>query len=200
VLSENADLRAAALLEPAAVSAAAVLAAAPLSGERIAVVGAGTLGLLAVQLLTAYSPGELVVVDPRLPRGKLALEMGATKALAPGEADGGFDLVVETAGAATTAVDACGLARRGGRVILTGMFEPGAQRIDPAQLVVGQLTVRAVFGASSTAWAHAARAFSAGVLAPGALITHELPLADYGAAMALLASGDEGVGKVLLRP
>lgn len=57
-LADDADLRAAALLEPAAVVAAAVRAGAPEPGERIAVVGAGTLGLLGVQLLSAMSPGS----------------------------------------------------------------------------------------------------------------------------------------------
>lgn len=55
-LADDADLRAAALLEPAAVVAAAVRAGTPEPGERIAVLGAGTLGLLAVQLLAAVSP------------------------------------------------------------------------------------------------------------------------------------------------
>ncbi|MGW8375552.1 alcohol dehydrogenase catalytic domain-containing protein [Streptomyces sp. ODS28] len=208
-LPDEADLRAAALLEPSAVSAAAVLAGAPLPGERVAVVGAGTLGLLAAQLLAAYSPGELLVIDPRTRRAELALELGATHAAAPdeeaapghGEApDARYDLVIETAGAPTTAEAACALARRGGRVVLTGMYEPGVRGIDPLRLVTGQLTVRGVFGASSAAWAHAVRAFSAGLLTPSALITHELPLEEFGAAMDLLSGGDDRVGKVLLRP
>jgi len=202
LLPDDADLRAAALLEPAAVVAAAVLAGAPRAGDRVAVVGAGTLGLLAVQLLAAYSPSELLVTDPRVRRGDLALEIGASRALTPGESadEGGYDLVVETAGAATTANDACALARRGGRVVLTGMFEPGAQGIDPVRLAVSQLTVQSVFGAPSAAWAYAVRAFGAGILTPGALVTHEFPLESFGEAIALVGSGEPAVGKVLLRP
>ncbi len=203
VLDDRADLRSAALLEPAAVVAAAVLAGEPRSGERVAVVGAGTLGLLAVQLLAAVSPAELLVVDPRVQRAEQALSMGATRALAPSDAEGlrgRHDLVVETAGAPTTAHDACLLARRGGRVVLTGLPEPGALGIDPVHLTVGQLTVRSVFGAPPAAWAHAVRAFDTGLLAPAALITHELPLDGFAEAVALVGSGDPGVGKVLLRP
>jgi len=207
-LPDDADLRAAALLEPAAVVAAAVLAGRPQPGERIAVLGAGTLGLLAVQLLAAHSPARLLAVDPRLARAEQALTMGATHARGPHDrAEGGsaderapFDLVVETAGAPSTAYDACLLARRGGRVVLTGMFEPGAQGIDPARLAVDQLTVRSVFGASSAAWSYAVRAFGSGLLRPAPLITHELPLTGFGEAVALVGSGDPAVGKVLLRP
>lgn len=200
-LPDSADLRAAALLEPSAVVAAAVLAGAPRPGDRIAVVGAGTLGLLAVQLLAASSPGELLVVDPRLHRAEQALGMGADRAGTPEQAageHGGFDLVVETAGAPTTANDACLLARRGGRVVLTGMFEPGARGIDPIHLAVSQLTVRSVFGAPSAAWSYAVRAFARGLLDPAPLITHELELTAFGEAMALI--GEPGTGKVLLRP
>lgn len=202
-LADDADLRAAALLEPAAVVAAAVRAGAPEPGERIVVVGAGTLGLLAVQLLSAMSPGELMVIDPRDERAGQALAFGAGQARTPKEATevhGRYDLVVETAGAPSTAADACLLARRGGRVVLTGMFAPGATGIDPVHLSLSQLTVRSVFGAPSAAWSYAVRAFTAGLLDPAALITHEFPLERFADAVALVGGGDPGTGKVLLRP
>ncbi|MGW7200462.1 zinc-dependent alcohol dehydrogenase [Streptomyces chryseus] len=202
-LADDADLRAAALLEPAAVVAAAVRAGRAEAGERVAVVGAGTLGLLAVQLLAAGSPGELAVVDPRAERGLRALEFGASEALAPREAAelaGRYDLVVETAGAPSTAASSCLLARRGGRVVLTGMFTPGATGIDPVHLSLSQLTVRSVFGAPSSAWSFAVRAFGAGLIDPGPLITHEFPLEGFADAVALVGGGDPKTGKVLLRP
>ncbi|MGW0120436.1 zinc-dependent alcohol dehydrogenase [Streptomyces sp. NPDC003327] len=206
-LPADADLRAAALLEPAAVVAAAVRAGRPRPGERVAVVGAGTLGLLAVQWLAASSPAELVVVDPRAGRAARARAFGATRALTPAEAEaesaaarGAFDLVVETAGAPGTAASSCLLARRGGRVVLTGMFAEGATGIDPVHLSVSQLEVRSVFGASSAAWADAVRAFSLGLLDPGPLVTHTFPLEEFGAALALVGGGDPATGKVLLVP
>ena len=202
-LPDEADPRAAALLEPAAVTAAAVRAGAPEPGERIAVLGAGTLGLLAVQLLAAFSPAELTVIDPRGERAALALDLGASEARAPQEAEEvrrRYDLVVETAGAPGTAADACLLARRGGRVVLTGMFTPGAVGIDPVHLSLSQLTVRSVFGAPSAAWSYAVRAFTSGLLDPAPLITHEFPLERFGDAMALVGAGGPGTGKVLLRP
>ncbi|MEV6796390.1 alcohol dehydrogenase catalytic domain-containing protein [Streptomyces sp. NPDC051320] len=203
LLADGADLRAAALLEPAAVVAAAVRAARPEPGERIAVVGAGTLGLLAVQLLAATSPAELTVIDPRAERAARALEFSATEARTPEESAavrGRYDLVVETAGAPSTAADSCLLARRGGQVVLTGMFTPGAAGIDPVHLSLSQLTVRSIFGAPSAAWAFAVRAFTAGILDPGPMITHEFPLERYADAVALVGGGDPKTGKVLLRP
>lgn len=108
---------------------------------------------------------------------------------------GHYDLVVETAGAPSTAADACLLARRGGRVILTGMFTPGAVGIDPVHLSLSQLTVRSVFGAPSAAWSYAVRAFTAGLLDPAPLITHEFPLERFADAVALVGSGTRRPGR-----
>jgi hypothetical protein len=65
-------LTAAALLEPAACIAAAALKANARPGERVAVVGTGTLGMFAVQFLKAGSPAELLVVGTRPDREELS--------------------------------------------------------------------------------------------------------------------------------
>ncbi|WP_054568333.1 zinc-binding dehydrogenase [Frankia sp. R43] len=205
VLPPDADLRAAAGLEPAACAAAMCLRAEAVPGERVAVVGAGTLGLLATQLLAAGGPAELVAVDPRVNRGRLAARCGATTLLTPDEAAAApwarhFDVVVEAAGAAGSAVLACGLARRGGRVVLAGLAADGDHPLRAIDLVLPQLTVHTVFGAPSRAWSHAVRAFAAGHLDPAALVTHELPLDDVGAAFRLLDDAASAAVKILLHP
>jgi 2-desacetyl-2-hydroxyethyl bacteriochlorophyllide A dehydrogenase len=206
VLDPHSDLRAAALLEPAACVAAAVEQSGLAPDQRAAVVGAGTLGMLALGLLAARSPAELLAVDTRPDRADLAQHMGATSFattdhVATAAEGAGFDVVVEAAGAADSAQLATRLARRGGRVVLTGI--PGndvGATLPVSLLVTKQLTVATVFGAPSSAWRAAVRAFNSGALDPAPLITHELPLDEYGDAMALLAEGRPDVGKVLLRP
>jgi threonine dehydrogenase-like Zn-dependent dehydrogenase len=198
VLRSGSDLRAAALLEPAAVVASAVRHAALRPGDTAAVVGAGTLGVLALQLLAAASPAALAAVDLRTERADAALQAGATTFLRPDEVtEAAFDVVVETAGAPHTAHTAVALARRGGRVVLTGI--PGASdTVSTSLLVTRALTLHTVFGAGPADWAYAVRAFDSGVLRPAALITHELPLTEFEKALALSAT--PGAGKVLLRP
>jgi threonine dehydrogenase-like Zn-dependent dehydrogenase len=225
VLPDEADLTAAALLEPAACIAAAALKADARPGERVAVVGTGTLGMFAVQFLKAGSPAELLVVGTRPDRDKLSRDFGATdfrtiphSRLLPHSrlrSSGGtpmsggtpiqelpedFDVVIETAGSATAARTAASLLRRGGRLVLTGIPAPGAEGLDPTDLVVRQLEVHTVFGAPPAAWAHTVRMFGAGLLNPLPLVTHELPLAAFPQAIELVGSGDPKVGKVLLRP
>ncbi|MCM3885592.1 alcohol dehydrogenase catalytic domain-containing protein [Frankia sp. R82] len=200
------DLRAAAGLEPAACAAAACLLAAAVPGMRIAMVGAGTLGLLATQLLAAGGPAELVAVDPRTRRADLAVACGATTLISPDEAATGtrwqrrFDVVVEAAGAPGSAHLATTLAHRGARVVLTGLAAAEDRPLAPVDLVVGGITLHTVFGAPSRAWTHAVRAFAAGVLRPGLVITHEVALDDAGQAFALLDTPASDATKILLHP
>ncbi|MGV9340117.1 zinc-dependent alcohol dehydrogenase [Streptomyces sp. NPDC003688] len=195
-LPDDADLTAAALLEPAACVAAAALLADVRPGERVAVVGTGTLGMLAVQLLAAVSPKELLLVGLDREREALAKEFGATDFVVSGpDLPGGHDVVIEAAGSAEAAVTAATLLRRGGRLVLTGIPAPGAEGLDPTDLVVRRLEVRTVFGAPPAAWAHAVRLFGAGLLDPLPLVSHRLPLTEFARAV---ESG--GPGKVLLLP
>ncbi|MFJ5259535.1 zinc-binding dehydrogenase [Streptomyces sp. NPDC088387] len=195
-LPDTADLTAAALLEPAACVAAAALKADARPGERVAVLGTGTLGILAVQFLRATSPAQLLAVGTHAERAALARSSGATDfRTSDGLGTGTFDIVVEAAGSAGAARDAAALLRRGGRLVLTGIPAPGALGLDPTDLVVRQLEVHTVFGAPPAAWAHAVRMFASGLLDPTPLITHELPLTKFDQAIALA-----GTGKALLHP
>jgi threonine dehydrogenase-like Zn-dependent dehydrogenase len=200
-LPDDADLTAAALLEPAACIAAAALKACVRPGERVGVVGTGTLGMFAVQFLKAASPAELLVVGTRPDRAELSKRFGATEfRTRDQELPDDLDVVIETAGSASAAATSAGLLRRGGRLVLTGIPAPGATGLDPTDLVVRQLEVQTVFGAPPSAWAHTVRVFAAGLLDPLPLVTHELPLEEFPRAIELVGSGDPGVGKVLLRP
>lgn len=200
-LPDGADLTAAALLEPAACIAAAALKANTHPGQRVAVVGTGTLGMIAIQFLAATSPTELMVIGTRRAREHLSISFGATAFHTRDDLPtGDVDVVIETAGTPQAARTAAALLRRGGRLVLTGIPAPGADGLDPTDLVVRQIEVQTVFGAPPAAWAHAVRVFETGLLTLQPLITHQLPLSGFAEAMQLIASSDPKVGKVLLHP
>src|SRR6266513_5143848 len=119
------------LTEPLAVVVRAVGRAAPKAGETAAVVGAGTLGLLAVQVLRARG-ARVLLVSRTARRLALGKELGAeaTHAVADGPLEEagralsgreGIDCVIETAGTAEAVSHALALVRPGGRVVLTGL-------------------------------------------------------------------------------
>lgn len=203
VLPDDADARSAAALEPAACAAAATLKLAVVPGERVAVVGGGSLGLLATQLIASTSPAELTLVEPNAARAEIAEACGAGRVCSPEEAKGrlaGYDAVVEAAGASGTADLATRLARPGGRVVLTGVAAADSGPPDPAHLVLSQITVHTVFGAPSRAWGHAVSSFTSGALDPALIITRELDLGEAERALRDLGEARGRDVKTLLRP
>jgi threonine dehydrogenase-like Zn-dependent dehydrogenase len=119
------------LAEPLAVVVRAVGRGAPAAGETAAVLGLGSLGLLAVQVLKARGARVLAVARSTR-RLSLARELGADAVALSGADDDtgaarafsgreGVDLVVETAGTAVAVEQAVSLCRPGGRVVLTGL-------------------------------------------------------------------------------
>jgi len=202
VLPGDVDLRAAALLEPAACSAAAVARAAIEPGARVAVVGAGALGALAVQLARRHGPAEIVVVEPEPGRADIAARCGATRVVGPDAIDdlhGCCDVVIEAAGSTDSAELALGLVRRGGRLVLAGI-PPAAATVRVRDLVAARVDVATVFGAPSAAWRDAVAALATGALDPALLISHTVDLAEIDTAIALVSGSMGAVGKVLLAP
>jgi len=119
------------LTEPLAVVVRAVGRGGVRSGETVAVVGAGTLGLLALQVVRGHG-ARVLVVGRSARRFALARDLGAeaTHALADGSVEAaarvfsgreGVDCVIETAGTAEAVHHALMLVRPGGRVVLTGL-------------------------------------------------------------------------------
>ena len=180
------------LAEPLAVVVRAVARGTPRVGETAAVVGAGNLGLLALQVLRALHTRVLVVgrTPARLP---LARELGADAVHAttdgPLEAAArafsgreGIDLVVETAGTPQAVTHALELVRPGGRVVLTGLPH------DPTPVAFFSVVRREVTITGSMIYqdefpeALALVATSRVNIAP--LVTHRFPLADIDAAFA----------------
>ena len=170
--------------EPLAVVVRAVARAQVRSGETAAVVGAGTLGLLAVQVLRARG-ARVLAVSRSTRRFALARELGAeaTHAVADGAPDEaarafsrreGVDCVVETAGTPEAVAHALALVRPGGRVVLTGLpHEPTSVRffsvVRREVTIVGSMIYQDEFP-------EAMRLVAAGAVRTRPLVTHRFAL------------------------
>ena len=196
----------AALLEPAGCVASGLLELGmPQPGSRVAVVGDGPMGLLALLLLRLSTPGELLLVGRRPERLARGVDCGARSGLldtdpAVASRRGRFDLVVEASNTAAGAVTALGLARRGGSVLLLGISGAGRPAVDPDLISLGQLRVQGGFAASPAAWRWVVSLYGSGLFDPSRLITHRFPLVDVDRALAVLADPASGALKVLVLP
>lgn len=116
----------------------AVHDAAPLIGDKIAVFGMGTIGLIAIQLAQLAGAALVVAVDPIESRREMAQHLGADISIDPTTAEagsaikdgvGGMDVSIETSGrydGLHEAIAACAL---GGRVVTVGYYQGGGSEI-----------------------------------------------------------------------
>jgi threonine dehydrogenase-like Zn-dependent dehydrogenase len=188
------------LTEPAAVVYRGLARANPGHGSRVLVIGDGTIALLAVYLLRLWSPAEVILLGRRDAQAGLAARAGAARfEISPEQAGGGFDLVVEAAGAVAAAALAFTAARRGGTVLLLGLPPHGdtaALSVDDA--VNNDLTILGSFSYTAAAWRDVVRLLNAGLIGPGFLITHRFALADWEQAIGCLRGAPGPRGKVVL--
>lgn len=124
---EGFDAATAALLEPLGVAVHALDLARLRPMESVAVLGAGPIGLLILQVARWCGAGEITVVDPVAYRRDLARELGAYAAVAsPAEVmaasgDRGVDVVLEATNSSLGPQHAAEAVRIGGRVVLVGI-------------------------------------------------------------------------------
>jgi|OpeIllAssembly_1097287.scaffolds.fasta_scaffold39887_3 L-iditol 2-dehydrogenase len=119
-------------------------------GDTIAILGCGTIGLLA--LLCAKAAGcRVVAVDVIPAKLELAKKLGADEIINGREADPvetvkrmtdglGLEIAMETAGFPATVEQAVGMVSQGGRVVLVGLSNRPAQ-ITPATVVRREIEI-----------------------------------------------------------
>jgi L-iditol 2-dehydrogenase len=121
---EAVDDVAAASVDPAAIALHAIWRCGLTVGERVAVVGAGPIGLFAVQWAAIVGASTIVALDVMEQKLQLAAALGATETRDAGDADdltGSVDVVVETAGVPAAERQAVRLAAARGRVVFIGI-------------------------------------------------------------------------------
>jgi threonine dehydrogenase-like Zn-dependent dehydrogenase len=172
--------------------------AAPLLGDRVAVVGAGMLGCCVARLLSRYPGVDVTLVDVDPGRGSVADALGVAFALPPGAADG-RDLVFHTSATSEglqrsldllapegTVIDLSWYGDREVQVSLGGAFHVGRLGIRSSQVGVVSAARR---GTRTTADRLALALELLDDPAFDALITGESPFADLPDVMARLAAG-----------
>jgi 2-desacetyl-2-hydroxyethyl bacteriochlorophyllide A dehydrogenase len=132
-LPENIDYLSAAMIEPLAVAYSATKRV-DLQGKDVLVVGAGTIGLLILQIVVASGPRMVAVSDVNDFRLGLAKKLGAAHTINPSKDDfaktigdltekKGFDLAFEAVGITATVRQAMSSLRAEGACVLVGNSE-----------------------------------------------------------------------------
>jgi threonine dehydrogenase-like Zn-dependent dehydrogenase len=140
---------AAALAEPMAVCVRGTHIAQIGRGDRVAIVGAGTIGLLSILTAREAGASEVFIAARHPHQQELALSLGADAAfgssaqLIDEAGDDHIDVVLETVGGeADTLAESVTIARRGGRISVLGLFTGSVDLPGPA-FFFKELTVAA---------------------------------------------------------
>ena len=197
----------AAMVEPATVALHAIRRRSPTLGDRVLVLGAGPIGLFALQLAHIAGAGEVFVLEPNAARRSLAESLGATKAMSPGpEADEwilgqtgglGVDMVYECSGSQAAMDAGFQLVRPGGAFMLIGVSGEGV-RLDPIACITKEILLD-----NSTAHHHHEFSITMdlmldGRLKAGPLLSQTLGLDDLDAGFRALCAGE--AAKILVAP
>jgi len=200
----------AALAEPSAVCVRALRLARLDLGERVAILGGGSIGLLSILCARAGGAGE-VLITARYPHQQaLARHLGAdavfgsASELLAAVGEQHADVVVETVGGqAETLTESVQIARSGGRVVIVGLFD-GRPSLPGMDLFRKELTLTAsnCYGRechqSDFAIATAMVSEQKGLLEP--LVTHRFKLDQVAQAFATAADKSTQSIKVQINP
>ena len=191
LLAEGVDPNDALWAEPLAVAVHAVDRAGPLDGARVAVLGAGSIGLCL--LAAARAAGARVdVVEPRAARAALARRFGAGTVLPEAAGLAPVDVLLDSSGVPAAVAAAVPALLPPGPAVLVGVTAGAVQ-------VPGGVEVRGAFGYRAADFARAADLINSGAVRLGGAVTHEYGLPDLAEAMRTVRH-DPRAGKVVIKP
>lgn len=181
------------------------------AGESVAVLGCGPTGLCAQLVARSMGAGQVFAIDRHAYRlaaaakaGMVALDLDKadiSASITAATGGRGVDLAVEAVGSAAALGQAAALVRPWGRLLSLGH---GIEA--EASFPIGRLTARHVrlipasFPPAKNYIAPLAKMLAHGVIDPGPVASHVLPLTEAARGYELMANRQDGALKVLLRP
>ncbi|WP_405970346.1 alcohol dehydrogenase catalytic domain-containing protein [Streptomyces sp. NBC_00988] len=186
------------LLEPTAAAVHAVERIAVTRQDRVAVLGAGTLGLATAQVARALG-APTVIFDPQPGARELARQLGLSAEAAPaGDDEEAYDAVIEASGSVTAVRSAVRLVASGGRVAQLGTPHRAVDGFDAAGLVIRDVTLHGVLSGIGY-WDRLITLVESGAVDLDTLVDRVFPVDDLDAAFARLADGGRARPKVLIQ-
>ncbi len=175
------------------------------SGDAVAVVGLGPIGLIGVELAMLLGASRVFAIDPVAERRAHAERLGAT-AYAPGpEAEGqiveatrgGVARVFEASGARSAVEGALRVAGRGATASFIGLPQPDVV-LPLALLLYKDIAIRAGVANVTAQWPHLLPLVQSGRLKAENLFSHRMPLSDGSEAYRRFDAREDGVVKIML--
>jgi len=195
-----------ALVEPLAVGAHGVARAKVTDGDRVVILGAGTIGLAAL-LAAKQHRVQTIVLDILESKLERARDLGADRVLNPSAEDAvgrvmdftdgqGAEVVLEAAGSPLAVASTVEYVASAGRIGIIGIT---GQEIPLHQSEFTRKEVDLTFSRNSLGqFPRVIGHITRGEMDPRALISHRFPFGEVGQALQLASEQRQEVGKVIL--
>jgi 2-desacetyl-2-hydroxyethyl bacteriochlorophyllide A dehydrogenase len=192
VLPERVRLEDAALIEPLSCAVRGYDVLHSQLGAHVLIYGAGTMGLMMLELAKRTGAASVDVLDVNAGRLETAALLGCSAtASSADELDRprGWELVIDATGVASAIQDGLRRVSRGGTFLQFGVSSYAARvEIEPYRIYHEEITITGSMAVLHS-YERAADLFAAGVLDPEVFISHRVPLEDYPSALELFTSG-----------
>ncbi|HZU04067.1 MAG TPA: zinc-dependent alcohol dehydrogenase family protein [Ktedonobacteraceae bacterium] len=193
-LPDTMSLREAALIEPVSCAVHGMHSLNPRSGDTFLIVGAGTMGLLLLQLALRGGASRVVMVDVNEQRLKRAEQLGVTRTYndiqrALADEPLGFNCVIDATGVPAVVENAFTAVKRGGKLMIFGVAPAEARiSLSPFRIYNDEITV---IGSMAVLFSFqpALDLISAGVINTEAMLTTAFPLEDFPKALDMVRYG-----------
>jgi threonine dehydrogenase-like Zn-dependent dehydrogenase len=191
LLPDSVDGQLGALVEPLACAVHGLRRLGPVFGDTVVLAGAGTMGLLLLQLLVHSGAGPVTVVDRVSGRLEVARKLGAAQTAGDLKelADERFEVAVDATGVPAVVDGVAGLLDRGGRLLVFGVTPAEAtMSLSPFRVYNDEITVTGSM-AILRSFAPAVELIGTGAIDPRPLLSPPLPLAEFGEALRRVRTG-----------
>jgi L-iditol 2-dehydrogenase len=207
-LPDSVTFEQAAMVEPVSIAVHAVEITPVSLGDTAVVVGAGMIGLLAVQALRAAGCGKIIAVDLEPQKLSLALELGADVGLKADQCDvaqevrghtqgRGADIALEVVGMSPAFNTAVSSLRKGGALTLVGNLSPKVEM--PLQAIVTRQLRLTGSCSSNGEYPACLEMLARKAIKTEALVSATPPLAEGAAWFNRLYAHESGLLKVILQ-
>lgn len=208
-LPENVSTKEGALVEPLAVGLHAASQGGVRLGDKVAILGAGCIGLVTLLACKAYGATEVYVVDVIGKRLECAQRLGASCVINAKEEDAlekikeltggaGVDIVIETAGSETTIRQTAYAVKRGGKIVLVGLAPKDIIAFDFMQIMWKEAEIKTVFRYRNL-YPAAIGAIADGKIDVQGIVTHEFDFADSKKAFDFVIENKNDVVKAVIK-
>jgi len=210
-ISDKLSFEEATFTEPTACAVHGVDRIAPRFGDSILMFGAGPTGIILAQLLRRAGGGRMVIADPHPEKLDILRKYGFTDLVVMDKADPskhteaikalqpkGFDIVIDATGAASVFAGCFNFVHMGSKIVSYGVCAADAKvPVSPYEIFSQEYTILGSF-AQTHCFGRALEYLESGAVQVKELISHELPLEEYGKGLQLIM--DKKARKVVIHP